>query len=83
MSYRRVEPAAAALMVEELVDVQHRDVAKYENRDHLDESAVFDLHTLAAHLYAPGFNEGRGRVGELGKSQPSRPDSRDSSVTDG
>lgn len=58
MSDRLVEPFAVAQLVETYVDAELRDVAKYTNRELFDESGTYDLHTLAARIYAMGFNEG-------------------------
>jgi hypothetical protein len=55
---RPVEPFAVAQMVEQYVSSEHRDVGKYANRELLDDSGVYDLHTLASAVYALGFNEG-------------------------
>lgn len=58
MSERPVEPFAVAQLVEQYASDQHRTAVQYSNREVLDESGVFDLHTLAARVYALGFNEG-------------------------
>lgn len=58
MSERPVETFAVAQMVEQYASDQHRTVAQYSNRTLLDESGIYDLHTLAALVYALGFNEG-------------------------
>jgi hypothetical protein len=58
MAERPVEPFAVAQLVETYATDQHREVAKYTNRELLDESGIYDLHTLAARIYALGFNEG-------------------------
>lgn len=59
MSDRPVEPLSVAQIVEQYVTDQYSDAAKYSNRKLLDESGVYDLHTLSAKIYALGFNEGR------------------------
>jgi len=56
---RPVEPLAVAQDVESYVDGEHRDAAKYSNRDLLDSSGVYSLHELAARIYQRGFNDGR------------------------
>lgn len=58
MADRLVEPFAVAQIVETFVDGEHRAAVQYSNRSPLDDSGVFDLHTLAARIYALGFNEG-------------------------
>ena len=58
MADRPVEPLVIAQMVEQYATDQHSEADKYSNRELLDESGIFDLHTLAARIYALGFNEG-------------------------
>jgi len=54
-----VEPLAVAQEVERYVDGEFRDAEKYSNRELLDESGVYELHSLAARIYQAGFNDGR------------------------
>lgn len=54
-----VEPFTVAQEVELYVRAELRDTEKYSNRDLLDESGVYDLHSLAALIYQMGFNDGR------------------------
>lgn len=54
-----VEPLAIAQEVERYVDGEFRDTEKYSNRELLDESGVYELHSLAARIYQAGFNDGR------------------------
>lgn len=54
-----VEPLAIAQEVERYVDGEFRDAENYSNRDLLDESGVYSLHSLAARIYQRGFNDGR------------------------
>lgn len=56
---RPIEPLPVAQDVESYVDGEHRDAAKYSNRDLLDDSGVYSLHELAARIYQRGFNDGR------------------------
>ena len=56
---RPVEPIDVAQAVERYVDAEHADALKYSNREVLDESGVYDLHSLAARIYQIGFNDGR------------------------
>ena len=58
MADRLVETFAVAQLVEQYASDQHRAAAKHTNRELLDESGVYDLHALAAKVYALGFNEG-------------------------
>jgi len=53
-----VEPAEVALLVERYVDDALEKAAKYENSAPLDNSGVWDLHRLAAEIYAGGFGAG-------------------------
>jgi len=68
MSDRPIETFAVAELVEQYVSDQNRDAVKYSNRELLDESGIYDLHTLAAHIYTLGFNEGA-RVEGLRKNE--------------
>lgn len=54
----RIETASVAQMVEDHVDHQISDVEKWDNRQLFDASGVFDLHTLAARIYAEGYTAG-------------------------
>ena len=53
-----IEPAEVALLVERYVDNALEKAAKYENSTPLDDSGVWDLHRLAAEIYAGGFGVG-------------------------
>jgi hypothetical protein len=46
-------------MVDDFIDREHCDAAKYTNRTPLDDSGAFSLHQLAADIYALGFSEGQ------------------------
>lgn len=58
MSDESVEPAEVALAVEMYVDRELHDAEKFANRQPLDGSGVYSLHTLAAALYAMGWRAG-------------------------
>lgn len=58
-----IEPLEVARIVEDYVDDQHRDVEKFVNRELLDDSGVYDLHTLAGRIYALGFRDGTAAEG--------------------
>jgi len=45
-------------MVETYVETELIQAEKFTNRTPLDDSGVFNLHTLAARIYAAGFNDG-------------------------
>ena len=53
----KIEPESIAQAVDLFVDKHLRDVAKYENRTTLDESAVWELHDLAAEIYATAWED--------------------------
>lgn len=69
---RPIEPLAVAQDVESYVDGEHRDAAKYSNRDLLDDSGVYSLHELAARIYQRGFNDGRAVEGWKRNEQRNR-----------
>lgn len=69
---RPIEPLAVAQDVEFYVEGEHRDAAKYSNRDLLDESGVYSLHELAARIYQRGFNDGRAVEGWKRNEQRNR-----------
>lgn len=53
----RIEPQAVVDLVEEYVRKELSDAEKYENRDLLDESGIYSLHSLAADAYAKGYED--------------------------
>lgn len=59
MADRSIEPMAVAQQVEAYAATEHEEARKWENRELLDESGVYQLHELAARIYALGFNDGR------------------------
>lgn len=59
-----VVPREVAEAVERYVERELADQGKYENRSPLDESGVYELHLLAAKIYARGFDDGD-RVSEV------------------
>ena len=69
MAGRLVEPQSVVQAVERFLDDEYRDAAKFENRELLDESGVFNLHTLAAHIFSLGFNEGEQAQDERHRGQ--------------
>lgn len=81
---RPVEPLTVAQMVEGYASAEHRDAAKYSNRELLDESGIYDLHSLAARVYQLGFNEGRAVEGYRKVEQRLRDrESADTEILDG
>ncbi len=53
------EPFEVTMLVETFVNDEHRNAQRFDNRTLLDQSGVYDLHTLAAKIYALGFKDGR------------------------
>jgi hypothetical protein len=58
MSEHRIEPQDVINLVEDYVMSELSDAEKYSNRKPLDESGIFDLHRLAAEVYAAGWKAG-------------------------
>jgi hypothetical protein len=58
MSESIVEPREVAEAVERYADRELADARKYDNRQPLDDSGVWDLHRLAAKVFALGFEAG-------------------------
>lgn len=56
-------PNEVVQAVDGFVDEELRDAAKFENRSPLDESGVFALHLLAAHIYSLGWKAGANAEG--------------------
>ena len=54
-----VEPLDVAQEVELFIDAEYRAAAKFSNREILDDSGAYSLHSLAARIYQMGFNDGR------------------------
>lgn len=52
-------PLEVTVLVESFVSSEHHDAAKFDNRSLLDQSGVWNLHDLAARIYALGFKDGR------------------------
>ena len=51
-------PRAQVDEVEQYIDKELDDAARYDNREPLDESGIYSLHRLAERLYAAGFTDG-------------------------
>lgn len=58
MSDARIEPPVVVEQVETFVRQKHHEVRTSSNVTLLDEGQVWDLHTLAARIYALGFKDG-------------------------
>jgi hypothetical protein len=52
------EPQPVAQEVDHYLYGEFSDAEKHSNRDLLDESGIWSLHRLAAHIYAMGFRDG-------------------------
>lgn len=59
MSDVRIEPPEVVQLVDGYVDKEHLDAEKYDNRTPLDDAGVWDLHQLAAEIYARGWRDGQ------------------------
>jgi hypothetical protein len=69
MSDRTPEPYPVVQKVEQHIDSQIRDIIKYENREAYDDSGCFALHTMAAQIYAMGFDDGESAQAERERRQ--------------
>lgn len=54
----RIETPAVVGAVEMYVSDELRKATQYDNRTPLDESGIYSLHLLAAHVYAMGYDDG-------------------------
>lgn len=54
----RTPPASLIQIVERYVESEQRDFKRYENREPFDASGIYDLHSLAATIYAIGYEDG-------------------------
>jgi|GEM_PF-7098063 len=52
-------PAEISNLIDQFADTEHRNARKYSNSEPLDESGIYDLHQVAARIYATGFDDGR------------------------
>jgi hypothetical protein len=53
-----IEPASVVALVETYVRQELANVARYENRQPLDESGIYSLHCLASEIYMAGIQDG-------------------------
>ncbi len=53
-----IEPPEVIRVVENYVDEELRDTARYTNRTPLDSSGVWGLHQVARDIYALGVRDG-------------------------
>jgi hypothetical protein len=53
-------PAQVIFDVDAFVSQERDQVEQYENREHMDSSAVYSLHALARQIYALGWADGYG-----------------------
>lgn len=54
----RTPPASLVEIVERYVESEQRDFKRYEHRGPFDATGVSDLHSLAATIYAIGYEDG-------------------------
>lgn len=54
----RMLPADQVRAVDDFVDGEFSAADKYDNKTVLDDSGIYDLHTLAAAIYAAGWRDG-------------------------
>lgn len=59
----RILPRDLIEAVDRFAEHELADAAKYENRQPLDESGIWSLHTLAAKCYAVGWGDGEAAEG--------------------
>lgn len=64
----RILPSSLVVAVDGYVERELRDAAQYDNRQPLDESGVWSLHTLAAKCYAAGWADGEAAEGERARA---------------
>lgn len=58
MSDPRILPNDLVFVVEQYVDKELADAERYDNRELLDESGIWDLHRIAAAIYSRGWTDG-------------------------
>lgn len=58
MSEIHPAPVEISNLVNQYVESELADAAKYSNRSPLDESGVYSLHTLAREIYHEGWKDG-------------------------
>ena len=59
MSEVSIEPLEVVRDVEMWVERELQDLRKYQNREPMDEGAIYGIHRLAADAYARGYKDGR------------------------
>lgn len=67
-----IETAVVVQLVEEYVLHELHDAAKFTNRAPLDESGIYDLHRVAARVYAAGWRDGERAAMERAHAQDQR-----------
>lgn len=80
MSSRIVSPAVVNA-VERYIDEELDAVAKFDNRELLDDSGAWNLHVLAATIYAIGFENGEAVAMEKDRCSRRRERSRAKEAT--
>jgi hypothetical protein len=64
----RIMPRTLIEAVDRYVERELDDAAKFTNRQPLDESGVWSLHTLAAKCYAAGWADGEAAEGDRARA---------------
>ncbi len=54
-----IEPLEVVRNVERWIGCELADIRKYDNREPMDEAAIYGIHKLAAEAYARGYADGR------------------------
>lgn len=72
MTGPRIEPEPVVQAVEQYVSGEHRAADQYDNKTPLDESGIYDLHTLAAQVYAMGWDDGERAAMRKAQAEMSR-----------
>lgn len=76
----QIETPAVVQLIEEYIRCELRDATQFTNRTPLDESGIYDLHRVAARVYAAGWRDGERAAMERAHAQAQR--DRERSVID-
>ena len=68
----RIEPPDVVRVVEDYINSELDQASKYDNRAPLDESGCWTLHSVAAQIYALGFDAGETTQMERERGQRQR-----------
>lgn len=70
-----IEPADVVRMIDQYVEEEYTQAGTYDNKGVLDEDGIYNLHTLAAEIFALGYEAGR--ASEAIRNQAKRQRERD------